>query len=185
MGDPVEVVVGVVGRAHGIRGEVAVDLRTDEPERRFAPGTVLRGENDGRRLTIESARDHSGRLLVRFAELADRTAVEGIRGLALIADVPADERPDEPEEYYDRQLVGLTAVTASGQEEIGPVLAVLHLGAQDALEIGTAAGARLVPFVAALVPEVDLIGGRLTVVEQPGLLTDEPESDETEDSETG
>lgn len=184
MSDPVEVVVGVVGRAHGIRGEVAVDVRTDEPERRFAPGTVLRGESNGRVLTIESARDHSGRLLVRFAELADRTAVEGVRGLALIADVPADERPDGPEEYYDRQLVGLTAVTTEGRE-IGRVLAVLHLGAQDALEIGTAAGPRLVPFVTALVPEVDLISGRLTVIEQPGLLSDEPEDDETEDAQTG
>ena len=184
MSRSVEAVVGVVGRAHGIRGEVVIDVRTDEPERRFAPGAVLRGESNGRRLTIETVRDHSGRLLVRFAELADRTAVEGVRGLALLADVPADERPDEPEEYYDRQLAGLTAVTTEGRE-IGRVLAVLHLGAQDALEIGTAAGPRLVPFVAALVPEVDLIGGRVVVVEQPGLLTDEPEDDETEDAESG
>jgi 16S rRNA processing protein RimM len=172
---PVEVVVGVIGRAHGIRGEVALDVRTDEPDRRFVPGAVLRAEDGSRTFTVESSRDHSGRLLVRFAELADRTAAEAARGIPLVTDVDPDERPEEAEEYYDRQLVGLTAVTEAGRE-LGPVLAVLHLGSQDVLEIGLATGPRLVPFVSALVPEVDLDAGRLTVVEVTGLLDDVEEA---------
>ena len=174
MTETVEVVVGVIGRAHGVRGEVAVDVRTDEPERRFAPGTVLRTEDAGRAFTVTSAHDHSGRLLVRFAELADRTAAEAIRGLVLVTDVPVRERPSEAEEYYDRQLVGLEVVTDAGRS-VGSVAAVLHLGVQDVLEVATAAGSRLVPFVAALVPEIDLAAGRLTVAETPGLLDEVPE----------
>ena len=75
----VEVVVGVVGRAHGIRGDVAIAVRTDEPERRFVPGARLRVEGSTRVLTVESVRDHSGRLLVCFEELPDRTAAESAR----------------------------------------------------------------------------------------------------------
>jgi len=173
----VEVVVGVVGGAHGIRGDVAVGVRTDEPERRFVPGARLRVEGSSRVLTVATARDHSGRLLVRFEELEDRNAAEAARGLVLVTDVPVTELPSDDGEYYDRQLVGLEAVTADGTP-VGRVLAVLHPAGQDLLEIGTAHGPRLVPFVEALVPEVDLAGGRLVVADVPGLLTDEP--DETD-----
>ena len=76
MSDTVEVIVGVVGRAHGIKGEIGIDVRTDEPERRFVPGAVLRREGGGAELVVESARDHSGRLLIRFLGYPDRTAVE-------------------------------------------------------------------------------------------------------------
>jgi len=177
-GDLVEVVVGVVGRAHGIRGDVAVELRTDEPERRFADGARLRVEGTPRVLTVASSRWHSGRLLVRFDGLDDRTAAEGTRGLVLVTDVPPDELPEDEGEYYDRQLVGLEVVTTSGAP-VGRVLDVIHPGPQDLLEVSTAAGPRLVPFVEALVPEVDLAAGRLVVAEVPGLLTDD-EPDEPE-----
>jgi 16S rRNA processing protein RimM len=170
--DLVEVVVGVLGRAHGVRGDVAVDLRTDEPERRFAPGARLRVEGTRRELSVASARWHSGRLLVHFDELPDRTAVEAARGLVLVTDVAADERPEDEGEYYDRQLVGLAVVTTDGTP-VGRVLDVLHPGPQDLLELETAAGTRLVPFVEALVPEVDLAAGRLVVADVPGLLTDD------------
>ena len=173
----VEVVVGVVGRAHGIRGDVAITVRTDEPERRFVPGARLRVEGGSRVLTVESARYHSGRLLVVFEELPDRTAAEEARGLVLVTDVAASELPSEEDEYFDRQLVGLEAVTTDGAS-VGRVTAVLHPGGQDLLEIRTATGARLVPFVEALVPEVDLAGGRVVVADVPGLLVDEPDPDE-------
>lgn len=176
----VEVVVGVVGRAHGIRGDVAVDVRTDEPDRRFVPGASLRVEGTPRVLVVSSTRDHSGRLLVRFEGLDDRTAAENARGLVLVTDVPAAELPTDDGEYYDRQLVGLEAVTVDGAA-VGRVLAVLHPGGQDLLEIATVAGPRLVPFVEALVPEVDLVGGRLVVNDLPGLLTDD-EPDEPDPS---
>ena len=148
-----------------------MELRTDEPERRFAPGQVLREEGGARLFTVRSVRDHSGRLLVRFAELVDRSGAEAARGTLLIIAVGPDEQPVEQGEFYDRQLIGLRATTPDGAE-IGTVESVLHLPAQDVLEIETAAGPRLVPFVEALVPDVDLEAGRLTVVEVAGLLDD-------------
>jgi 16S rRNA processing protein RimM len=171
------IIVGVIGRPHGVRGEVAVELRTDEPERRFAPRQVL-GEEEGSRLfTVRSVRDHSGRFLVVFAELVDRAAAEAVRGVRLVATVEPDERPAEPGEFYDRHLIGLTATTPDGVE-VGTVGSVLHLPAQDVLEIQTATGTRLVPFVAALVPEVELDEGRLTVLDVAGLLDDHDDADE-------
>jgi len=167
----VEVVVGVIGRPHGVRGEVAVEPRTDEPDRRFAPGQHVRSEGSPRTFTVASMRWHSGRLLVRFAGLDDRTAAEAVRGARLVVDVDPDERPEEPGEYYDRQLVGLAVRTAEGAA-VGEVLAVLHLPAQDVLEIRTADGPRLVPFVADLVPEVDLEGQVLIVADRAGLLAE-------------
>ena len=167
----------VIGRAHGVRGEVAVELRTDEPERRFAPGQILGEEGGSRIFTVQTARDHFGHLLVKFAEVVDRTSAEAARGALLIASVKPDEQPEEPEEFYDRQLIGLTVTRPDGAE-VGMVGSVLHLPAQDVLEIETATGTRLVPFVAALVPEVDLDAGRLTVVDVAGLLDDRGEADE-------
>jgi 16S rRNA processing protein RimM len=171
------VIVGVIGRAHGVRGEVAVELRTDEPERRFAPGQVLGEEGGSRVFTVRSVRDHSGRLLVKFAELDDRAAADTVRGTLLITTVERDEQPAEPETFYDRQLIGLKA-TSPGGVNVGIVGSVLHLPAQDLLEIETATGTRLVPFVSALVPEVDLEAGRLTVADIAGLLDDRDDADE-------
>lgn len=172
MSEAQEVVVGVMGRAHGIRGEVVIDVRTDEPDRRFATGLVLRVENSPRVFTVAGTRDHSGRLLATFAEVADRTAAEQVRGLVLVTDVDPDERPEDTEEFYDRQLVGLRALAVDGAE-IGVVGAVLHLLMQDVLEIRTPTGPKLVPFVAEIVPVVNLSAGTLTVADVTGLLADE------------
>jgi 16S rRNA processing protein RimM len=171
------VIVGVIGRPHGVRGEVAIELRTDEPERRFAPGQVLGEEGGGRRFTVSSVRDLSSRLLVKFAELDDLAAADAVRGTVLTSSVEADERPVEPDAFYDRQLIGLRVTTPAGVE-VGAVSSVLHLPAQDVLEVETATGSRLVPFVAALVPEVDLEAGCLTVVNLAGLLDDRDNADE-------
>ncbi|MGO1974381.1 MAG: ribosome maturation factor RimM [Propionibacteriaceae bacterium] len=173
MSDVVEVVVGVIGKPHGIRGEVTINLRTDEPDRRFAQHQQLRGEHGGT-FSVAHHRWHQGRLLATFAELTDRNTAEAARGTVLMADVPAAEVPVGDGEYYDRQLVGLAAVDEAGTA-LGAVVAVLHLPAQDVLEIDTGAGKRLVPFVAALVPTVDLTGGRVVLADVPGLLTDEVE----------
>ncbi len=177
MSETVEVIVGAIGRAHGIRGDVAIDVRTDEPEHRFADGARLR-TSVGSVLTVASSRWHSGRLLVHFAELVDRTAVEAVRGQTLLVDVPADESPVDEAEYYDRQLVGL-AVLDSGGASVGRVTDVLHLPLQDALEVrlddpaGAGGGpTRIIPFVAALVPTVDLAAGHVRLAEVPGLLRD-------------
>lgn len=159
--DPVEVVVGIVGRAHGLRGDVAVELRTDEPEVRFAPGVVLGCEGLTSTLTVASVRDAAaGRLVVRFVEAPDRTAAESLRGRVLVVHVDPDERPagDDPEEYYDRQLRGLRVLDADDQE-VGVVADVIHLPSQDLLAVTTDAGERLVPFVSDLVPHIDLTAG--------------------------
>ncbi len=169
--EQVEITVGVIGRPHGIRGDVSVQPRTDEPERRFAVGSRLRSEDGRRTLTVETFRLQQGRLVVRFAELADRTAAEAARGIVLVTEVPQDEQPTDDGEYYDRQLVGLSALLEDGSP-VGTVRQVLHLPTQDTLEIATASGPRLVPFVAELVPDVDLVAGTLTVRAVPGLLED-------------
>jgi 16S rRNA processing protein RimM len=126
---------------------------------------------------VRSVREHSGRLLVRFAELVDRAGAETVRGTLLVAAVQPDERPAEPGEFYDRQLIGLKATTPDGAE-VGRVISVQHFPAQDLLEIETPAGSRLVPFVAVLVPDVDLEAGRLTVADVAGLLDDQDDAHE-------
>jgi 16S rRNA processing protein RimM len=174
--ETIEVVIGRVGKPHGIRGEVTVELRTDEPERRFAVGTPVRAErprgagSPWQELTVTAIRWHQTTLLVRFEEIADRTAAEAARGILLHATVTADDSPEDPEEFYDHQLVGLAAEDVDGRA-LGEVTGVLH-GAQDILQIRTADGRdTLVPFVAALVPEVDVPGGRVVVADRPGLVT--------------
>ena len=161
------VVVGRIGPAHGLRGEVFVEPRTDEPERRFASGNRL--DTASGPLTVAGARTHSGRLVVRFEELADRTAAEAARGTELSVAIDADESPEDPEEFYDHQLVGLRVETTDG-EVVGALERVEHNAAQDLLVIRTPEREVLFPFVSALVPEVDVRGGRIVLDDRPGLL---------------
>lgn len=164
-------VVGRVGRAHGIAGEVAITVRTDDPDERFAPGSVLVTDPAERGpLEISALRWHSGRLLVTFAGVADRSAAEALRGVDLVVDTADLPALDDPEEYYDHQLVGLRAVAVDGAE-IGSVTEVIHAPGGDLLAVGTESGrAVLIPFVRAIVPAVDLAGSRLTVDPPDGLL---------------
>lgn len=180
--ESIEVVVGRIGKPHGIRGEVTVDVRTDEPERRYADGAVLMVEAPrgsafaARTLTVSRTRWHQGVLLASFAELPDRTAAESARGAVLRAVVPVDETPDDPEEFYDHQLVGLAAYDPEGAH-LGEVVGLTH-GAQDLLRIRTLDRREaLVPFVSALVPEVDVAGGRVVIADRPGLVTPFPDDD--------
>lgn len=174
--ESIEVVVGRIGKPHGIRGEVTIDVRTDEPDRRFTAGAVLRAQpprgsaSPLRAVTVVRTRWHQQVLLATFAELPDRTAAEAARGLVLHADVPAGESPDDPDEFYDHQLVGLAAYDVDGRP-LGEVTGLVH-GAQDLLAIRTPDGRdALVPFVHELVPEVDVAGGRVVVADRPGLVT--------------
>ena len=164
-----KVVVGRIGRAHGIRGELGVDIRTDEPERRFAPGSSV--VYDGGTLTIVSARHHSGRLIVRFTGFDDRTAAETLHGKVLEAEVDAAELPEDPEEFYDHQLVGLSV--RAGDRTIGTVTQVIHMPEQDSLAIKTESREILVPFVLDLVPEVDVRAGFVRIADVPGLINPE------------
>ena len=167
------VVIGRIGRAHGIRGELNVEIRTDEPERRFAPGSsIICGD---RTLTVASSRHHSGRLLVAFREVPDRTAAEQLHGSLLEAEVDPSERPDDPDELYDHQLIGLH-VRAADDSVVGMVTRVMHGSAQDTLVVDAGAHEVLVPFVSALVPTVDLDEGYVRLSDVPGLLDLEAEA---------
>ncbi len=168
-----QLAVGRIIRPHGIRGEVAVEVRTDDPDERFADGRVLATDPAGAGpLTVLATRWHSGRLLISFAEIADRTQAESLRGILLTvdsADIPA---PADPDEFSDHQLIGLRVVTTTG-EPVGTVADVRHYG-QDLLVIEPAAGPSggelLVPFVAAIAVEVDVAARRLVIDPPPGLL---------------
>ncbi|HET9975024.1 MAG TPA: ribosome maturation factor RimM [Streptosporangiaceae bacterium] len=177
------VIVGRAGRPHGIRGEVVIGVRTDEPDLRFAVGAAVdvssspdeTDEADAgpdRRLTIASKHWHSGQLLVSFAGIADRTAASELTGSWLSVD--SSQLPDtgDPDEFRDHDLIGLNVRTAGG-EPVGVVTDVLHYG-QDLLVVrradGGADGECLVPFVKAIVPEVDVAAGLVVIDPPPGLL---------------
>jgi 16S rRNA processing protein RimM len=168
----VEVVVGLVAKAHGISGEVAVDPRTDVPEVRFAEDAVVRArlrDKRTRQLTVSSARPHGSRLLVRFAEIVDRTAAEGLRGALLLADT--DELPptEDEDEFYDHQLSGLAVELADGTPR-GTVKEVVHTPGGELLAVDFDGREVLVPFVRAIVPTVDLRQGKVVVDPPEGLF---------------
>ena len=167
----VEVVVGVVGRPHGVRGEVAVEPRTDEPDRRFAPGQQLRPRARraaDRGLDAPARRPAAGAL--RRAGRPDRR--RGGTRARLVADVDPDERPTEPGEFYDRQLVGLRGADARRRCGRGGDRGAAPAGPGRARDPDGRRRSGWCPFVAALVPEVDLEGGVLTVADLAGLLAE-------------
>jgi 16S rRNA processing protein RimM len=234
-----QLVVGRITRPHGVHGEVSVEVRTDEPDRRFAVGRVLPTDPVAAGpLTVDSLRWHSGRLLIQFAGVTDRNQAEELRGTWLTLDSAEAGPSGDPDEFHDAELIGLAVVTTTGQP-VGRVTDVRHFG-QDLLVIepepagsqpssagsgppgsgpaptgpaptgpaptgpaptgpaptgpaptgpaptgpagrgpalaarGPARGAShselLVPFVAAIVPEVDVAAGRLVIDPPPGLL---------------
>ncbi|ATL69445.1 ribosome maturation factor RimM [Nocardia terpenica] len=173
-----ELVVGRVAKSHGVRGELVIEVRTDEPEQRFAPGALLRGRLPRAKAlqeyTIESVREHSGRLLVRLRGIDDRAAADALRGMVFLVD-SADLPPsDDPDEFYDHELEGLTVRLADGGV-VGEVTEVLHSAAGELLSVRAADDGReiLIPFVTAIVPTVS-IAARLVVIDPPeGLLDKE------------
>jgi 16S rRNA processing protein RimM len=168
-----QLVVGRISRPHGIRGEVSVEVRTDDPELRFKAGTALATEPSAvGPLTVGSRRWHSGRLLISFDGIADRDAADGLRGVLLVIDSDEVAGSSDPDEFHDHELIGLAVVTPGG-DQVGTVTDVRHHG-QDLLVVagsGQRAGQEiLIPFVSAMVPEVDVLAGRLVVDPPPGLL---------------
>jgi len=169
------VLVGTLGKPHGLRGELTVFLRTDEPERRFAPGASVEVGQGGRPMTVVGGRSHSGVWLLVLDGVGDRTAAEALRGAEVWSRVPAGEVPDADGEFYDRQLIGLEVRDVSGAK-VGRVASMLHHPGQDLLVVDAAGTERLVPFVEALVPVVDLEAGFVQLAEVGGLLDDEPDA---------
>ncbi|MFJ2707361.1 ribosome maturation factor RimM [Streptomyces sp. NPDC087428] len=171
-----QLVVARIGRAHGIKGEVTVEVRTDEPEIRLGPGAVLATEPASTGpLTIETGRVHSGRLLLRFEGVRDRTGAEALRNTLLIADVDPEELPEDPEEFYDHQLMDLDVVLADGTE-IGRITEITHLPSQDLFIVERPDGTEvMIPFVEEIVAEIDLEEQRAVITPPPGLI-DESEA---------
>jgi 16S rRNA processing protein RimM len=166
-----DLVVGRIGRPHGIRGELTVEVRTDDPETRFAPGAVLRTEPAERGpVTVEEVRSRPGGLVVAFAGIADRTAAEALRGTVLVVDSESLPPLADAEEWYDHQLIGLAAVTADG-DRLGELTEVVHAPGCDLLVVRDPDGREhLVPFVREIVPTVDVPGGRVVVTAPEGLF---------------
>lgn len=167
-------------KAHGVGGEVVVEIRTDDPAARFAPGNTLRtrrsrGGGEGS-YVVDQAREHGGRLLVRLAGVTDRDTADALRGSLFVVD--SDELPpiDEPDTYYDHQLEGLQVRTTAG-DDVGVVAEVLHTAAGELLAVRRAtddAGGEgrevLVPFVSAIVTSVSLDDRMIEIDPPEGLL---------------
>jgi 16S rRNA processing protein RimM len=167
---PDTVVVGRIGRPHGVRGEVTVEVRTDDPELRFVPGAVLRTDPAERGpITIAGVHWHSGTLLLRLEGVDSREAAEAVRNTELLVDVADLPEIEDPDSYYDHQLVGLTVRMPDGTE-LGEVTVIRH-ESQDLLIVRRPEGGELlIPFVSAIVPTVDLDGGFVVVDPPEGLL---------------
>lgn len=170
-----QLTVATLGRPHGLRGEIALDVRTDRPEDRFAVGAVLQTVPAAvGPLTVLSTRVINGRWHATFAEIPDRTRAEEVRGVELVVEA---EVSDEEDAWYPHELVGLRAERPDG-EVVGEVVGLEHLPAQDALVVREPGGARtLVPFVREIVPVVDVPGGRVVLDAPHGLLAADADAD--------
>ncbi|MEN3375921.1 MAG: rRNA processing protein RimM [Hyphomicrobiales bacterium] len=157
------VCIAQIGAAHGVRGELRLKPFTEDPlsVTRYGP---LETEDGKRRFEIETARPAKDMLVVRLKGVADREAAERLTNLRLYV---ARERLPKPadDEFYYADLIGLSAVTADGTP-FGTVKALHNFGAGDLLEIEPASGGNtlLLPFTAAIVPVIDIAGGRVVVV---------------------
>ncbi|MBP3087870.1 ribosome maturation factor RimM [Corynebacterium sp. sy017] len=169
-----ELMIGKVIKSHGIKGEVSVEVLTDEPDIRFAKGAVLNGRQ-GRKehsLTIQTRRMHQGRMLIKFAEVPDRTVADTLRGTQFWA--PPLDKEDDDDSFYDHELIGLRII--HDEADIGVVTGVIHGAASNLLEVRLEATEQqqekdvLIPFVHAIVPEVDVESGTCTITPPDGLL---------------
>ncbi|QDZ14093.1 ribosome maturation factor RimM [Humibacter ginsenosidimutans] len=171
--------VGRLTKAHGLKGAIKLELYTDDPEHRFVPGAefslqVPTGSKwHGKSITLTEMRWYNGHPVGFFEGVADRTEAESL--IKAILWVDQDDAVEE-DAWYDHQLIGLR-VLRDGLE-VGTVARVDHLPAQDLLAVKTGHGEVLVPFVSAIVPEVDLKAGTVTVTPPPGLFEDIPDDDE-------
>ena len=149
--------VAVIGPAHALKGEVRLEIRTDDPSGRLAPGTTLPTEpaTTGP-LTVSRLRFDGARWFAAFDQAPDRTAAEALRGVELLVDTDEDLQAQDEEAWYRHQLVGLRALSTEGRT-MGEVVDLEPGVAQDRIVVRTPAGQRVaVPFVTQLVPEVDI-----------------------------
>ncbi|MGE2733915.1 ribosome maturation factor RimM [Mycolicibacterium vaccae] len=169
-----ELVIGRVAKAHGVTGEITVEIRTDDPDDRFVPGATLQARaprGGGRReYVIESVRTHGGRLLMRLVGVTDRDGADRLRGTLFVVDAAQLPPIDDPDEFYDHQLEGLAVWTVEGSR-VGTVAEVLHTAAGELLSVRTEDDAEvLVPFVSAIVLSVSLEDQKMIIDPPEGLL---------------
>lgn len=163
-------VVGRIGRAHGVRGEATVEIRTDNPDARFYIGAKLTTDpKEKGPLVIKDLKVHSGTLLLSFEGVEDRTAVERLRNVLLLAEVDPKESNVSEDDFHISQIIDCKVIDENGKE-CGVVVDVLQLPAQDTLVIKVEGREVLVPFVKAYVPKVDIDNKVLTIVNTAGLL---------------
>ena len=170
--EPAEfVLVGRIGRPHGVKGEVTIEVRTDDPDTRFAVGSVLVTDPVGRGpLTVATHRRSGPVTVLGFDGFADRSAAESLRNTLLLVETAALPETSDPDEFYDHELVGLAVRHVDGTA-LGTVGDVLHPPAAPVLVVTAPDGSEvLVPFVAAIVPEVDVPGGFITVDPPDGMF---------------
>jgi 16S rRNA processing protein RimM len=165
--EPYDVLIGVIVAAHGVRGELRVAPETDFPERfaRLGPVWVAPKTGPPRLMKITAARAHSGKglVLLRLEGIADREAVESLRGAALF--IRESDLTALPEgQYYEFQILGLQVFTEQGRD-LGPILDIIHTGANDVYETPQA----MIPAIPSILRQVDLEGRRVVVHWGEGL----------------
>ncbi|MEN9698560.1 MAG: hypothetical protein RL448_515 [Actinomycetota bacterium] len=153
--------VGRIGRPHGIKGEATIEVRTDEPEKRFADGAIIATDNNGE-FEVESSRNHNGILLLKLVGVDDRNGIEALRNSLLYCDVDVEEKSENPDEYHFQQLIGC-AVELEDGSNFGKVKEVLDLPAQAVLVIESKGSEVMVPFVKVWVPSVDIANKRIVI----------------------
>ncbi len=172
-----DVVVGRLGRPHGVHGEISVEVRTDDPENRFAIGAKITVKENNKKLTVASTRWHLSRLLIKFEEIQDRTEVDQVRGKLLVVEVDPNEATLGNNEFYEFQLIDLD-VFNTNNEKLGVVKEVLPGSAQALIVVKTLDNKEvMVPFVNQLVPEVDIKNKRVVMNPPSGLFDEENAED--------
>ena len=160
-----------IGRPHGVKGEVTIELLTDLPEERFSVGKVIESDSGIHpTLEISRVRIHQGIWMLTFNEIKDRTMAERVRNSRLYSEIDIDEEVgDEDSIFHIEELRGLRVIDHDGAV-IGSVTGVQNLPGQDLLEIETPRGQRLIPMVHQFIREIDIEAGRITVEIPAGLM---------------
>ena len=161
-----QLVVGRIGRAHGVLGEATIEVRTDDPDLRFALGEKLTLEN-GNTLTISSNRWHNQILLLSFNGINDRNKIEELRDKLLYAEV--DTKANQPGEYHFQQLIGCQVILADGSK-LGEVKEIVQLPGQDLLSVESAKGEVLIPMVKQIIVSIDVDQKIIQINPPEGLL---------------
>lgn len=166
-------------KAHGLKGAFKLELYTDSPETRFKVGAILdlqvpeSSDWFGKTVSVKELRYYNASPVLFLNEIEDRSAADTLVKAILLVDADLEVLPEESDAWYDHQLVGLKVIRDGS--EVGKVIRVDHLPAQDCLAIETATGEVLLPFIKAFAPSVDVVKGEITVTPPGGLFEDLPE----------